>query len=142
MSETRQETAQREGTTQTLDAKGKILEYAWWLKKNGKSDSTIEGRTKLLRILVKRGANLSTSPQRDRSKMRRNLAAEMGRHRFRIQHNQHRTREKQQPTRRTPKQNTNPNAQSTAQNLQRTRLFLRKHARRPPRKTILPPTQT
>src|SRR4030066_761622 len=58
MSETRQMDAQREGTTQTLDAKGKILEYAWWLKKNGKSDSTIEGRTKLLRILVKRGANL------------------------------------------------------------------------------------
>ena len=57
-SETRQMDAQREGTTQTLDAKGKILEYAWWLKKNGKSDSTIEGRTKLLRILVKRGANL------------------------------------------------------------------------------------
>ena len=57
-SETRQENAQREGTTQTLDAKGKILEYAWWLKKNGKSDATIEGRTKLLRILVKRGANL------------------------------------------------------------------------------------
>ena len=57
-SETRQEIAQREGTTQTLDAKGKILEYTWWLKKNGKSDATIEGRTKILRTLVKRGANL------------------------------------------------------------------------------------
>jgi integrase len=52
------EKAQREGTMQALDVKGKILEYAWWLKKNGKSDSTIEGRTKLLRILVKRGASL------------------------------------------------------------------------------------
>jgi hypothetical protein len=45
-------------TTQTIDSKSKILEYAWWLKKNGKSDATIEGRTKLLRTLVKRGANL------------------------------------------------------------------------------------
>jgi DNA-directed RNA polymerase subunit M/transcription elongation factor TFIIS len=45
-------------TTQLTDTKSKLLEYAWWLKKNGKSDSTIEGRTKLLRIMVKRGANL------------------------------------------------------------------------------------
>jgi integrase len=35
----------------------KIIEYGWWLKKNGKSDTTIEGRTKLLKILEKRGAN-------------------------------------------------------------------------------------
>lgn len=54
---TRQETAAG-ATTQTIDSKSKILEYAWWLKKNGKSDSTIEGRIKLLKILVKRGANL------------------------------------------------------------------------------------
>jgi integrase len=57
-SETRQEIAQREGTTQAVESKSKILEYAWWLKKNGKSDATIEGRTKLLRILLKRGASL------------------------------------------------------------------------------------
>lgn len=43
---------------ETGNAKGKILEYAWWLKKDGKSDATIQGRTKLLRLLVKRGANL------------------------------------------------------------------------------------
>ncbi len=42
----------------TADIKGKILEYAWWLKKDGKSEATIEGRVKLLRILTKRGANL------------------------------------------------------------------------------------
>jgi integrase len=42
----------------TGDVKGKIIEYAWWLKKDGKSDSTILGRTKILRILTKRGANL------------------------------------------------------------------------------------
>jgi len=40
------------------EAKGKIIEYAWWLKKDGKSDSTIRGRTKILQILVKRGSNL------------------------------------------------------------------------------------
>jgi integrase len=40
------------------DVKEKILEYAWWLKKDGKSDATIKGRTQLLRILTKRGASL------------------------------------------------------------------------------------
>ena len=40
------------------EAKGKIIEYAWWLKKDGKSDSTIRGRTKILQILTKRGAKL------------------------------------------------------------------------------------
>jgi len=35
----------------------KILEYAWWLKKQGYSESTITGRVKLLKTLVKRGAN-------------------------------------------------------------------------------------
>jgi integrase len=54
----RQEQAQREGTTQTADIKGKIVEYAWWLKKEGYSETTIVGRSKLLRILHKRGADL------------------------------------------------------------------------------------
>jgi hypothetical protein len=40
------------------ESKEKIIEYAWWLKKDCKSDSTIKGRTKLLQILIKRGANL------------------------------------------------------------------------------------
>ena len=40
------------------DIKGKILQYSWWLKKDGKSDSTIESRVKLLQVLTKRGANL------------------------------------------------------------------------------------
>ncbi len=43
---------------QSSDVKGKIIEYAWWLKKSGKSESTIIGRTKILNILTKRGANL------------------------------------------------------------------------------------
>ena len=40
------------------DVKGKILQYGWWLKKDGKSDSTIESRVKLLQVLTKRGGNL------------------------------------------------------------------------------------
>ncbi|MCW4047686.1 MAG: tyrosine-type recombinase/integrase [Candidatus Bathyarchaeota archaeon] len=48
----------RRNETDDTDLKGKIIEYAWWLKKDGKSDATIQGRTKLLRVLVKRGANL------------------------------------------------------------------------------------
>jgi integrase len=53
-----QQNAQREGTTQTTDVKGKILEYAWWLKKDGKSEATIKGRVKLLQVMTKREANL------------------------------------------------------------------------------------
>ena len=56
--ETRQENAQRVGTQETAEVKGKILEYAWWLKKDGKSEATIEGRVKLLHVITKRGANL------------------------------------------------------------------------------------
>jgi integrase len=44
--------------SENSDVKGKIIEYAWWLKKDGKSDSTILGRAKILRILTRRGANL------------------------------------------------------------------------------------
>ncbi len=35
------------------EVKGKILEYAWWLKKNGRSEQTIKGRIKLLNSLAK-----------------------------------------------------------------------------------------
>ena len=56
--ETRTENRLAGATTQQFNTKNKILEYAWWQKKNGKADSTIEGRTKLLKILVKRGADL------------------------------------------------------------------------------------
>jgi len=41
-----------------ITVKGKIVEYSFWLLKQGYAKSTIKGRTKLLRILVKRGANL------------------------------------------------------------------------------------
>jgi integrase len=46
------------GESPQADAKGKIVEFAWWMKKQGYAEGTIIGRTKLLRILVKRGANL------------------------------------------------------------------------------------
>jgi integrase len=46
------------GDISQQDIKGKILQYGWWLKKDGKSDSTIESRVKLLQVLAKRGANL------------------------------------------------------------------------------------
>ncbi len=39
--------------SRTTETDGKIVEHAWWLKKNGKSESTIEGRVKLLKTLVK-----------------------------------------------------------------------------------------
>jgi integrase len=51
-----QSTAQREGTI--ADINGKAVEYAWWLKKQGYSEATIEGKSKLLKIMVKRGAVL------------------------------------------------------------------------------------
>jgi integrase len=54
----RQETASREGTLKTADVKGKIIEYVWWLQKEGYSQATIIGRSKLLTILAKRGADL------------------------------------------------------------------------------------
>ncbi|MCW4046853.1 MAG: tyrosine-type recombinase/integrase [Candidatus Bathyarchaeota archaeon] len=55
---TRTEQAQREGTQQTADIKGKIVEYSFWLLKQGYSKYTIQGRTKILKRLVKLGANL------------------------------------------------------------------------------------
>lgn len=51
---TETKTVAGESTTYT----NKILEYAWWSKKNGHSDATIEPRVKLLYLMVKRGANL------------------------------------------------------------------------------------
>ena len=45
-------------TTEKVDSKGKIVEHAWWLKKQGYKEATIIGKTKLLKIMVKKGANL------------------------------------------------------------------------------------
>lgn len=40
------------------DAKDIIFEYAWWLKKQGRAETTITSCRKLLSVMVKRGANL------------------------------------------------------------------------------------
>jgi len=53
--EPRTETALRESTQ---DTKGKIIEYIWFMKKQGYAESTIKTRTKILKQLVKRGAIL------------------------------------------------------------------------------------
>ena len=48
------------GATEAVgDVKGKLVEFAWWLKKQGYKDTTITSKVKLLKILAKRGAELS-----------------------------------------------------------------------------------
>jgi len=42
----------------TNDLQSLLFNFAWWLKKEGYAESTIVTRVKLLKILVKRGANL------------------------------------------------------------------------------------
>ncbi|MCS7114261.1 MAG: tyrosine-type recombinase/integrase [Candidatus Bathyarchaeota archaeon] len=44
--------------TDPADIKGKILEFAWWMKKQGYADATIEGRVQILKRLVRLGADL------------------------------------------------------------------------------------
>lgn len=56
--ETRQEKAQREGTTQPAEIKGKIIEFLWHLTKQGRSKYTVDNRKYMLGTLVKFGANL------------------------------------------------------------------------------------
>jgi len=48
-------------TEKSLDVKGKIVEYSFWMLKQGYAKSTIKGRTKLLKRLTKLGANLYDS---------------------------------------------------------------------------------
>jgi integrase len=54
----RQEQAQREGTLQA-EAKGKIVEFSFWLLKQGYAKATIQGRVKLLNRLMRLGANFN-----------------------------------------------------------------------------------
>ena len=44
--------------SQTADIKSKLVEFAWWMKKQGYAESTIIRRVKALEVLYKRGANL------------------------------------------------------------------------------------
>ena len=43
----------------TQDTKGKVIEYLWFLKKQGYKKSTIESRVRRLKCLIKLGANLN-----------------------------------------------------------------------------------
>lgn len=48
------------GATETsqTDVKSKIFDFAWWMKKGGYSDTTIQGKIQILNRLVKLGADL------------------------------------------------------------------------------------
>jgi integrase len=50
--------ATENATTPAADVKGKLIEFAWWMKKQGYAESTILDRCRILKTLVKRGANL------------------------------------------------------------------------------------
>jgi len=56
---TRQETAQREGKTQSTDIKGKLIDFMWKLKKEAYAEATIYGYAYIIKTLVNRGANLN-----------------------------------------------------------------------------------
>ena len=56
--ETRQKQAAGATKPDKAILKGKIVEHAWWLKKQGYRESTIKMRTNYLQILTKRYANL------------------------------------------------------------------------------------
>jgi len=45
-------------TTDIAEIKGKIIEFAFWMKKNGYAENTITRRARILNMLVKRGADL------------------------------------------------------------------------------------
>ena len=55
--ETRQEKAQREGTTQTADIKGKILGLGVSMLNNGRPESSVKATMNILTTLAKRAAN-------------------------------------------------------------------------------------
>jgi integrase len=56
--ETRQEQAQREGTTQTHDVKGKIVQFLWYMEKENKSKRSITSYARYLDMLLKIGTDL------------------------------------------------------------------------------------
>jgi len=55
---TRQKRAAGATKPTSAEDKGKIIEFAWWLKKQGYRETTIRVAAKRLAVLVKRGANL------------------------------------------------------------------------------------
>jgi len=57
-SQTRQEAAQREGTADATISKGKLVEFAWHLKKQGRKQTTIDTYRSYLNILVCNGVDI------------------------------------------------------------------------------------
>ena len=55
------EVAETKTNPPSIEVRGKIVEYSFWMLKQGYAEATIKGRTKLLKILAKRGANLYDS---------------------------------------------------------------------------------
>lgn len=49
---------EEQATGDVSDTKSLLFQFAWWMKKQGYAEQTITSREKLLRILVKRGADL------------------------------------------------------------------------------------
>ena len=49
---------QQPGAGQDKELEGKLINFAWWLKKQGKSDKTIRNYVWMLRLLAKHGADL------------------------------------------------------------------------------------
>jgi len=57
-SEKRDAGATQPSQTSQADVKGKLVEFLWWLKKQGFSEKTIHGYVEMLKLLVASGANL------------------------------------------------------------------------------------
>jgi len=55
---TQERAAGATATSTQAEATGKLVEFAWWMKKQGYAEITVISRVKLLKILVKRGGNL------------------------------------------------------------------------------------
>ena len=48
----------KNNSTSDSNLKNKLVEFSWWMKKEGYKEDTIKGKTKLIQIMCNRGANL------------------------------------------------------------------------------------
>jgi len=56
--EVQRESEKREAGATEQDVKGALVQFMWWMKKEGYAENTITRRVKLLSVLAKRGASL------------------------------------------------------------------------------------
>ena len=61
------------------DTKGELIGFAWWLKKQGRSETTIRDYVMLLKLLVKQGANLE-NPESVKEALARNNRSKAWKH--------------------------------------------------------------